>query len=98
MLSLSALKATVALHNFLRTEEMKLDPVARKYCPPGFADFDDSNNGEWRCSGGSGAFQNLRPNSKHNFSITAKQMRENLTVYFSGEGSVAWQYDRVTQS
>jgi hypothetical protein len=89
------LKATVALHNFLRTEEMKLDTGAQKYCPPGYTDINDESNGEWRTNGTPAAFQKLRPNSKHNYSKSAKQMRENLTEYFSGEGSISWQYERI---
>lgn len=83
-------QATLCLHNFLRTEEMKLDPTSQHYCPPGYTDSEDQDNGEWRAEGRAEAFRNFDTSRIHNAYKNAKQMRDSLTDYFVGLGAVPW--------
>jgi len=88
----------VALHNFLRTEDLKLQPTQRTYTPPGYIDEGDTNNGEWRSGVSQGAFQDIGSTKKHNSTVSAKTMRENLAEYFLNEGKVEFQYERINNN
>jgi hypothetical protein len=83
------------LHNYLRTEELTWEEDRRLYCPAGYVDENDEDNGAWRNAGRSDAFLPLRASTSHSCSRTAKTMRDNLAMYFSGIGSVPWQTERA---
>ncbi|XP_035714843.1 protein ALP1-like [Folsomia candida] len=91
----NAIKATVVLHNFLRTEELLMRPETRKYCPPGYFDIDDDKNVEWRLQGGGSGLADFRKNNRNNYTNNARIMRDNLCNYFMGNGSVEWQEERA---
>lgn len=86
--------AALTLHNFLRSNKVS----KQIYSPTGLADEENISTGEvvpgsWRSS-------ELQmnplpvPNSGHNASKRAKDVRNILKDYFCSEGSVPWQWDR----
>ena len=88
------MKAGVCLHNYLRLTENA------HYIPDGFMDSEnDSGNvhpGDWRAivTGDTSALVNIGRVGSNNYSVEAKDVREN---YFnSPSGSVSWQYRCVT--
>ncbi len=87
---LQIISACIALHNFLRTQDLSV-PNDTHYIPPGYADVGDENNGEWRLGGLSLALRNINRMGCNNAKSAAKEMREILTNYFVNEGSVPWQ-------
>lgn len=95
---LSIFAATTVLHNFLRTEEESMPADNRRYCPPGYADRDDENTGEWRFEGASNSLQQLQVNTHNNYTKAAKRMRDNLADYFVNSGKVNWQDERACVS
>lgn len=82
--------ACVALHNFLRTEDLD-GQTSIKYCPTGYADVGDQLNGEWRTNGEINALQEINKLSSNMHSRAAAEMRDDFANYFMNEGSVIWQ-------
>ena len=93
ILNLLLLLACVALHNFLRTEDIISSENA--YCPVGYADDGDEDNGSWRANGDINAFRNITSLSSNMHSRAAGKMRDELAHYFTNEGSVDWQRKNV---
>ncbi|XP_021960186.1 uncharacterized protein LOC110856052 [Folsomia candida] len=83
-------KACIALHNFLRTQDLSASNDAQ-YIPHGYADVGDENNGEWRQGEASLALRNINRMGSNNTKSAAKEMREILTNYFVNESSVPLQ-------
>jgi hypothetical protein len=82
--------ACVALHNFLRTEEISA-PNGGTYFLAGFADNGDDQNGLWRQEEASLALRILTRLSSNMHSFAAKEMRDTYADYFINEGAVEWQ-------
>ena len=88
-------KATIALHNFLRTTESSV------YCPPGFIDGEDGAGniiaGSWRTETDShGALNSLGQVGGNRYSRSAASVRDTFKDYFcSPVGEVNWQYNHV---
>ncbi|KAJ8982403.1 hypothetical protein NQ317_017205 [Molorchus minor] len=79
--------ATVALHNFLQTQEEVIPPAERKYCSSGYVDCTTQDGevspGAWRAEGrGLRSVGRLRSN---NSKATARENRDRLCEYFSSE-------------
>lgn len=89
------LSATTVLHNYLRSKEIIEPGDQRRYCPPGYADTDDEENGNWRNIGSANALNRLSVNNNNNYTKEAKKIRDNLTYYFNNSGIVEWQYERA---
>lgn len=87
--------AAVALHNFIITEEENVQPVDRQYCPPGFADAADEDNGVWRSMDPSFGLTDIPHLTMAAQERLSKQMREDLKSYFNGVGQVDWQNERA---
>ena len=87
----------MALHNFIRKEEVLLAPEKRMYCPPGYVDYEDQPNGSWREEvSETSALRDIGKMGSNMYSNTAKQMRDNLANYFVSEaGRVPWQNERA---
>ena len=86
----SYVKACVALHNFLQTEQ------SSSYCPAGFADSEDNLgntvHGTWRNGLEDGGVAPITRAASNNYSAQAKDLRNRLAEYFvSPPGSVSWQ-------
>ena len=85
-------KAVIALHNFLMRSDKE------KYCPPTFVD-EEIDNGEirkglWRedVKEFNNALSNIKTMSSNNYSVLAKEVRDNFKDYFnSADGEVSWQ-------
>jgi len=84
------LSACVAMHNFLRSEDLSA-PNSASDCPPGYADTGDEDNGHWRHEEPSLALRNLSNLSSNAHTAAAKEMRNAIAEYFVKEGSVYWQ-------
>lgn len=89
-------KTICVLHNFA----MMRKSSAQIYAPPGTFDTEKENTiilGNWRDEGM--PRENLLPlqnENAHNYSITAKEIREEFRDYFvSPEGEVSWQYKHI---
>ncbi|MCP4489990.1 MAG: transposase family protein [Gammaproteobacteria bacterium] len=85
----------VALHNWLRNT----DPVG-PYCPVGFADATTNNGtiteGHWRQeNNGSDNTSQIPFQGNRNPARKAIEIREILTDFFVGEGSVSWQNNAI---
>ena len=91
-----SVSATLVLHNYLRTEELNVSPEERSYCPPGYVDDGDENNGEWRNACPANALRNLARTTSRNAANVAKEMREILADYFITVGSVPFQFERAS--
>ena len=88
------LMATLTIHNFLRKS-----PSRNIYCPAGLTDSENSsgdfNPGFWRKDPPRNFVLRLQiPQSGHNASKDAKQVREIFKDYFFNEGAVEWQWDK----
>lgn len=76
-------QACVALHNFLIREEDA----------NGWYDFQNDEEVP-----SSPYFQDVDTGMSRNFAKTAKMVREQFNQYFSNEGAVEWQWERVTRT
>ncbi|KFM75519.1 hypothetical protein X975_07116, partial [Stegodyphus mimosarum] len=92
--SQNIVKASVCLHNYLRSKEEQMPAKERRYCPPGFADTDDGSGsiltGRWRDEN----IHNLSKVSRsasNMYSKNAAAVRISYTSYFTREGAVPWQ-------
>ena len=91
-------KASIALHNFLRTTESSV------YCPPGFIDSGDADGnvicGSWRQEqGSSGGIFPVRQAGSNHHSIIAAMALVNFCTYFnSTQDELSWQYRHVMYS
>ena len=90
-------QATVCLHNYLKLTDNAT------YIPKGFIDCEDSTGnitlGDWRTvvSNDTSAIRNAAKVGSNNYSMDAKDVREEYTRYFNSPvGSVPWQYKHVT--
>ena len=88
-----ATKAVVALHNFLMDDR-------KMYCPHNFGDHVVNGilrEGTWRNEDNfEGAFCDIRRVSSNNFTLEAKEVRDNFCEYFMTDaGSVPWQQNIV---
>ncbi|KAH8038621.1 hypothetical protein HPB51_002745 [Rhipicephalus microplus] len=86
----AVVKATCVLHNFLSSN------AASTYCPPGYADFQDTfgnvSGGAWRQGPGeSTTVFGLEKPKARNCSKVASAVRQEFVKYFSEEGQVPWQ-------
>lgn len=89
----------LCLHNFLMTENNRLQVRERTYCPSHYIDTELDNGdvilGEWRKENATG-IQNLRPSSAHRARTEAYSQRDILKDYcLTPEGEVTWQYAYV---
>ena len=91
-------KASIALHNFLRTTESSV------YCPPGIIDSEDADGnvicGSWReDQGSSGGIFPVREAGSNHHSRIAAMARDNFCTYFnSTRGELSWQYRHVIRT
>ena len=91
-------KASIALHNFLRTTESSV------YCPPGFIDSEDADGnvicGSWREEqGSSGGLSPVSQAGSNHHSRIAAMTRDNFCTYFnSTQGELSWQYHHVRRT
>ena len=92
-------KATIALHNYLRTTESSV------YCPPGFIDGEDGDKnivrGGWReeVDGTSGGLTAIGRTGANTFSRNAAAIRDAYRDYFnSPSGEVSWQLTYVRRT
>lgn len=95
----SIIMATVCLHNFIKSEEDRVQMNDRIYCPPNFVDSEDTAGniipGEWRRYTDN-ALTNIPATSAHHATTIAYKQREKLADYFlSPLGEVPWQYEYV---
>lgn len=86
--------ACIALHNFLRTQDLSA-PSLDPYCPAGFVDTGDEDNGEWRQEEHSLALRNLTRLSSNMHSAAAREMRDSFAEYFVNEGAVEWRRNLI---
>ena len=88
-------KATVALHNFLQTENRPT------YCPSGFVDCDNNGRlteGSWRIGLEDGGLTPISRSASNNYTNKAKDLRDKLAQYFvSPTGAVSWQANSVSE-
>lgn len=81
------------LHNFLMSRKESVNI----YAPAGTFDDENEENGNWRNESLPGG--NLLPlqnDNAHNYSVMAKEIREEFRDYFiSSEGEVSWQYKYI---
>ncbi|KAH8009219.1 hypothetical protein HPB51_013127 [Rhipicephalus microplus] len=86
----AVVKATCVLHNFLSSN------AASTYCPPGYADFQDTfgnvSGGAWRQGPGSTTVFGLEKPKGRNCSKVASAVRQEFVKHFSEEGRVPWQW------
>ena len=93
-------KATVALHNYLRTKESSV------YCPPGFIDCEDGDgnviSGNWRTEVNSTSTSGLTPLGRtgaNRYSTSAAAIRDLYCSYFNSHcGEVSWQVNHVRRT
>lgn len=94
----SIVKATVCLHNYLRTTDNA------HYIPQGFVDSEchsgEIRPGDWRSSielaGENNALQPIRRVGSNTYSQSAKETRELFKEYFNNSiGALTWQLDHV---
>ncbi|CAK1590979.1 unnamed protein product [Parnassius mnemosyne] len=88
----SIIKATCALHNWLRTNLIYMNT-------PELVDGEDFSsgtirNGSWRSIPTAGVDELMTPLSSNNYSRNAKDLRDRYADYFVGPGKVSWQ-DRM---
>ncbi|KAL3253145.1 hypothetical protein MRX96_054657 [Rhipicephalus microplus] len=86
----AVVKATCVLHNFFSSN------AASTYCPPGYADFQDTfgnvSGGAWRQGPGSTTVFGLeKPKARNCYKVTSA-VRQEFVKYFSEEGQVPWQW------
>lgn len=67
----------------------------RRYCPTGFPDTDDLENGTWRNEPQSGGLDTIRNISVAAHERLSKKMRDDLKLYFNGEGATNFQNQRI---
>lgn len=83
-------KAIVCLHNYCQVNSNS------KYCPQGFADQGDEDNGNWRAEA-----RSLNSVGRVSSNLSAREtyaIRDKLAEYFvSAEGSVPWQVDKINE-
>lgn len=86
------IKATVCLHNYIKTEEANVSPNNRKYCNEAFEDREMQNGevnlGAWRQDVSRNS--SLRRLGARNAGQEAIAFRNYLKQYFVGIGSVNW--------
>ncbi|KAL3210036.1 hypothetical protein MRX96_052301 [Rhipicephalus microplus] len=85
----AVVRATCVLHNFLSSN------AASTYCPPGYADFQDTfgnvSGGDWRQGPGNTTVFGLEKPKARNCSKVAYAVRQEFMKYFNEEGQVPWQ-------
>ncbi|KAL1443849.1 hypothetical protein MTO96_045796 [Rhipicephalus appendiculatus] len=83
-------KATCGLHNFLSSN------AASTYCPPGYADFQDTfgtvSGGAWRQGPESATVFGLEKTKARNCAKVANAVRQQFVKNFSDEGQLPWQW------
>jgi hypothetical protein len=92
--TIDVVKACVCLHNYCKIMEEK--QTAASYCPPGFVDTEDQENGAWRQE-----VQPLQAVGRLATNYATRQaylLRDRLASYFdSPNGQVPWQVEYVTR-
>jgi hypothetical protein len=82
-------KAVVVLHNFCLKEG-----CCKLYCPSGYVDTDDENNGQWRSE--SQPLTSVGRLSTNTATRVCYQIRDLICKYFSSNvGAVPWQNERA---
>ena len=77
------------------------NPTSRRpYCPPGYADREDSHGnvilGDWRADKVTGALQSINRVGSNTFSKSAAEVRDSVMNFLtSSEGSISWQYSHI---
>jgi len=77
------------------TEEKFLPESARLYCPQGFTDQNDNQNGAWRNNDAVFVLSDVPHLSIAAHERMSKQMRDDLKLYFNNEGQVEWQGEKA---
>jgi len=94
--AVAATKAAVALHNFLMKGKSLQNS---QYCPPDMIDQETGGiirKGSWRTESFNQALQQVSNTSSNNYSLLAKEVRENFKAYFnSNEELVLWRNEMV---
>lgn len=72
-----------------------MKPESRVYCPVGYVDYNDEDNGIWRQEGVPGGMRDITTIGSNNYTKSAKTVRDNLAEYFVKEGAVPWQRERA---
>lgn len=71
---------------------------AKLYCPPNLIDREDVDgnllHGEWREQPTSEAFTRITSLGTNTYRNDANHMREQLALYFVGEGAIPFQWDK----
>lgn len=95
-------KATIVLHNYIKTEERRLNPIESRYCADNFVDEElangDFNPGEWRAIQQNNALQpaaQLRRIGSRNAADASIKIRNYIKDYLMGIGSVDWQLEYI---
>jgi hypothetical protein len=91
-------KATVALHNFLKTKHTDMPVHQIRYCRQGYVDYEDDNGelvlGQWRTGGT--PLQSVNRLGSNNASRMIQSNRDALANYFlTPSGSVPWQLHQI---
>jgi hypothetical protein len=82
-------KAVVVLHNFCLKEG-----CCKLYCPSGYVDTDDENNGQWRSE--SQPLTSVGRLSTNTVTRGCYQIRDLICKYFSSNvGAAPWQNERA---
>lgn len=89
------IKATVVLHNYLKSTDFK-EELSKRYVPPAFVDRDANDGslvpGDWRAEVESASFGAFKLQFSNNYPQSVSQIRENYKEYFiTGAGRVPWQ-------
>ncbi|XP_067141988.1 uncharacterized protein [Centruroides vittatus] len=97
----SIIKACVCLHNFVMTKESKVNSDMKYYCPLHFIDKEAADGtiieGQWRKEIGSGPSLPQRPCQQHNYSLCARDIREQFATYFQENNILPWQLNYVNR-
>ncbi|KAK5647893.1 hypothetical protein RI129_002785 [Pyrocoelia pectoralis] len=78
------IKAAVVLHNYVQTSELDIREEQRRYCPTGYADYENDDGiipGAWRKDGV--VLKSIRRLGSNNSSVKVKKMRDILAVVSS---------------
>lgn len=86
-------KACVVLHNFCKLRGIGKSPACT-YCPPGYVDSNDEDNGNWRLEIDR-PLQSVGRLSSNNSSKDVYLIRDKLADYFMSHGRVAWQNEKI---
>jgi hypothetical protein len=90
-------KATVVLHNFCKKELGGIESINNTiYCPPGYTDTNDEENGLWRTE--AEPLQSVGRLSSNRATRIVYGIRDTFANYFlSPVGQVPWQEERIMQ-